>query len=283
LYNNLKEIEMTVGANRGNRRKPSQIDAKNVITRQGDQGVDAGGNISKASLALGAVKQGGKQIIDTYAGAGRSLAGALGGGGKVDLGGRSTLGREDATPDRREIFRESAKGLTPDDPTLSNVQVLARRKKADVVKAVGVKPVIDGTKTKATGTKRPSNVTDYGDFARTAKGPTLREEANAPGLFKTTRETIAANFKANKLSAQRRGAAADAKAVNAKRKSLGDLYASVAETDPSSPMLAKIQEELNTLFTPKKSENAETAELLAIDPNMTRGTLRKIIASRRGN
>jgi hypothetical protein len=138
---------------------------------------------------------------------------------------------------------------------------------------------------KRRGEKRtgPGGIVDYGTFRRTNDGPTLREEANAPGLFKSTRETIAANFKANKESAIARGARADAKAVNAKRKSLGELFSSISETDPTNPILEKIKEQLQATFTSAKTENADSAEILAIDPNMDRGTLRQILAWKRGS
>jgi hypothetical protein len=138
---------------------------------------------------------------------------------------------------------------------------------------------------KRRGEKRtgPGGFTDTGTFRRTNDGKTLREEAQAPGMFKTVRETMAANFKQNRASAVARGARADAKAVNAERKAYGDLYAKVAEVDPSSPILAEIQKRLKASFAPKVSENAEMAAILKIDPNMDRGTLKQIIAQRRGN
>jgi len=124
---------------------------------------------------------------------------------------------------------------------------------------------------------------DTGAFRRKEGGPTLREEANAPGLFKSTKDIIASNIKANKASAVARGARADLKAANAKRKSLGDLYESISTTDPTNPILAEIQKQLQSSFNPQQTENDEAGAILAIDPNMDRGTLRQILALKRGS
>jgi len=125
--------------------------------------------------------------------------------------------------------------------------------------------------------------TDTGTFRRTNDGKTLREEANAPGLFKSTRDIIAGNIKANKASAQAKGARADAKAINAQRKSLGDLFESISATEPDSPLLDTIKAKLLALDSPIRTEEDEAGDLLAIDPNMDRGTLRQILALKRGS
>jgi len=270
------------------------IDETPVLNQIGTSGAGAGANRGKASVAEGTVKPQQPSILKGLFKRGPRT------GGDVDP---TSFGKGDPSlkafdPSAKEFYGEPGrlgKGVI-EDLGLDSRQKPKKQGKLGSLLAGGTRrppaekeagKLIDfsvttdravaGRKLRGESTKK-GGVTDVGAFRRTNTGKTLREEANAPGLFKSTKDIIAGNIKANKASAQARGARADLKSVNAQRKSLGDLFESISTTDPTNPILDTIKEKLVALEAPEKSERDYAGDILAIDPDMDRGTLKQLIA-----
>ncbi len=219
---------------------------------------------------------------------------------QTNLGGRSVLedtGR-DVSPESSRKFRESPEFFQKEEVELSTPELLAKRTAEPVKADVGVKPV-----TGAVRVKEAKAVPKFGDVTKLKRGEsignvsigreTASEEAqrkfgvkpkgkasvfsaegirslfgSAADLAKVFASTEFQERKAKGLQAGAgaKGLRADAKAKTEKIKALGSVRSQIAESDLESPLLQKIDAQIQSLIT--GADASDTSQKIGVLGNL---------------